>query len=161
MWRCVDGPYKWRYPDASGASGPLFCGKSKSTSSGNEGGRDGDGGEGASVVGGGCWEKAKGVASAGDTAKAHTNDSRCGEDWASQLAPGTAEAQLGADAFDLAAQAPREEDEDGDTVVTSVQAEGKEETEKRVSQKCDLTDDDDFFEAMEDVHAWLGRILDH
>ena len=147
MWRCVDGPYKWRYSDASGASGPLFCGKSKSTSSGNEEGRDGDGGEGASAVGGGFWEKAKGMASAGDTKAPHTNDSRCGEDWASQLAPGTAEAQLGADAFDLAAQAPGEE-------------EGKEEDEK-VSKKCDLMEDDDFFEAMEDVHAWLGRILDH
>ena len=155
----MDGPYKWRYSDASGASGPLFCGKGKSTSSGNEG-RGGDGGEGVSVVGVVGWKEAKGVASAGDTATAHP---RCGEDWASQLAPRTAEAQLDVDPFDLEPQALEEE-----VVVPTVEADGKEEGKEegenvvtQRSRRSDLLDDDDFHEAMEDVHAWLGRILDH
>jgi hypothetical protein len=158
----VDGPYKWRYSDASGASGPLFCGNNKSTSSGREGGGGGDGGGG---VGDGRKE-AKGVASSRVAAKAHENDARCGEDWASQLAPRTAETQLGVYPIDLAAQAPAE-DEDG-VMTTTAEAEGKEEEGKkeeeedsRKHRRSDLMDDDDFFEAMEDVHAWLGRILDH
>ena len=129
MRGCVDGPYKWRYSDASGASGPLFCGNNKSTSSGREGGRGGDGRGG---VGDG-WKEAKGLASSGVAAKAHKNDARCGEDWASELAPRTAETQLGVDPIDPAAQAPAE---DEDNVMTAAaEAEGKEEEEGKEKER--------------------------
>lgn len=107
------------------------------------------------------------------------NGSGCGEDRASVLAPRRKKTQHVGHPFALAAQAtqatpatPEEEVFAAKKAgVITGDAEGKEELEEakleaavvpeaqRHASLC-LFADDDFLEAMEDVHSWLGQILD-
>lgn len=163
LWRSVDGPCKWRYSDASGASGPLFC-EIDECNAGIEGGR-GDRGDRF------CGVEASGVASARGVPTDCENGSGFGEDRASVLAPRSKKTQRDGHPFALAAQAtPEEERVSAKKVgVITGNAEGKEELEEIKLEEAvipeeqphaSLFDDDDFLEAMEDVHSWLGKILD-